>query len=459
MLRPLLAILALLLLVPASASAAPDQVMTFEAPRELLEDATRDRTLDEIEAFGVKRVRVLVYWSSVAPRPASRIRPDFDAADPAAYPASGWSRYDTLLHAASARGLEVYLTLTGPAPRWATKSRRENLTDPRPQDFGAFATAVGRRYGSQVSLWSIWNEPNQPQFLKPQFRDGRAASPALYRKLYQAAHKGLERSGNGDDTILLGETSPRGNQRVVAPLAFLRGTLCLSDEYRKRGSCGRLDADGYAHHPYTTRTGPSFRPPDADDVTIGVLPRLTQALDRAAKAGAIRRGLGLYLTEFGIQSTPDPAAVSLARQAEYLAISEHLAFLNRRVRTFSQYLMSDDDPNAGGERYGGFESGLRRFDGAVKPAYAGFRTPLAVTDYGRSDVGWGFVRPVAGQTTVQIEYRNQGARAYRKLQTVTTNAGGVFAFKAGSPVGRRYRVRWTAPGGEVFVGPPIRSAS
>ncbi len=455
LLLPILAVVLLLLASPASAS--PDQVMTFEAPRELLDDASRDRTLDEIQAFGVKRVRVLVYWSSVAPQPSSRTRPSFDAAVAGEYPASGWARYDNLLQSALSRGLEVYLTITGPAPRWATKARRDGITNPRPDEFEAFARAVGTRYGGQVNLWSIWNEPNQPQFLRPQYRGGKATSPGLYRKLYQAAHKGLEQSGNANDTILLGETSPRGNQRVVAPLDFLRGTLCLSESYRKRRSCEELDTDGYAHHPYTTSSGPTFRPPNPDDVTIGVLSRLTQALDRAGKARAVRRGLGIYLTEFGIQSFPDPSAVSLTQQAEYLPISEHLAFLNRRVRTFSQYLMSDDDPRAGGERYGAFESGLRRFDGRLKPAYAGFRTPLAVTDYGRSDVGWGLVRPAQGKTSVDIEYRNQGARTYRKLQTVTTNARGVFAFKSGSSSGRRYRVRWTAPGGEVFVGPPIRS--
>jgi hypothetical protein len=456
-LRLALLLLLLFLAVPASASAAPDQVMTFEAPRELLDGATRDRTLDEIAAFGVKRVRVLVYWSSIAPRSTSRQRPSFDAAEPAAYPASSWERYDGLVEAARARGISVYMTLTGPAPRWATKARRDTLTDPRPDEFGDFATAVGRRYGAQVDIWSIWNEPNQPQFLLPQYRNGRPASPALYRRLYRAAHQGLERSGNGRDTILLGETSPRGNQRVVAPLAFLRGTLCLSAAYRQRRGCGKLATDGYAHHPYTTRVGPSFRPPNRDDVTIGVLSRLTQALDRAARAGAVDRGLNIYLTEFGIQSSPDPSAVSLARQAEYLGISEHLAFLNRRVKAFSQYLMSDDPPGEGDERYGGFESGLRRFDGRAKPAYAAFRTPLRVTDYGRSDVGWGLVRPASGPTAVVIEYRNRGARRYRTLQTVTTNAAGVFAFKSASPAGRRYRVRWAAPTGEVFVGPPVRS--
>lgn len=456
-------VLVLLLVAPlavttAGASASSKQVMTFEAPNELLSDARRDQTLDQIKAFGVDRVRVLMNWSSIAPRSESATRPDFDATDPGAYPASGWGRYDNLLQAAGARGIEVYVTLTGPAPRWATRRKRDNLTDPSASEFEAFATAAGRRYGEQVAIWSIWNEPNQPQFLKPQFRRGRPASPAIYRRLYLGGQKGLQASGNGADTILLGETSPRGNSRIVAPLAFLRGTLCLSRSYRRSRRCGRIATSGYAHHPYTTSSGPRFRPPNPDDVTIGVLSRLTRALDRAGRARAVSRGLGVYLTEFGIQSAPDPIAVSQAQQAEFLAISERLARLNKRVRAFSQYLMRDDDPNAGGERYGGFESGLRRFDGRPKPAYDGFRTPLVVTDYGRSDVGWGLVRPARGtQTSVVVQYRNRGARAYRDLRMAQTNSRGAFAFKTRSRAGRRYRVRWTAPDGTVFTGPPIRA--
>ncbi len=445
-------------IAPAAASASSKQVMTFEAPRELLSDADRDRTLDQIKAFGVDRIRVLMYWSSIAPAANSAKRPAFDAADPGAYPAAGWGRYDNLMQAARARGIEVYVTLTGPAPRWATRRKRDNLTDPSAKEFRAFATAAGRRYGEQVAIWSIWNEPNQPQFLKPQFRRGRAASPAIYRRLYRGARKGLHAAGNAGDTILLGETSPRGNARIVAPLAFLRGTLCLSRSYRKRSRCRRLDTEGYAHHPYSRSSGPTFVEPDRDDVTMSGISRLVRALDRAGRARAVKRGLGVYLTEFGTQSKPDPLAVSLTQQAEYNAMSERLAFLNKRVRTFSQYLMSDDAPGEGRDRYGGFESGLRRFNGRPKPAYEAFRLPLVVTDYGRSDVGWGLVRPARGtRTTVVVQYRNRGAKAYRDLDTITTNSRGAFAFKTRSSKGRRYRVRWTAPDGAVFTGPPIRA--
>ena len=57
-----------------------------------------------------------------------------------------------------------------------------------------------------------------------------------------------------------------------------------------------------------------------------MLSRLTTALDRAGRTGAIPQRLPVWLTEFGIQSVPDPAfGVSFLRQAEYRAISERIA--------------------------------------------------------------------------------------------------------------------------------------
>jgi hypothetical protein len=451
--------LAVLALIPARAAAAPDQVMTFEAPRELLNTTLQDPALDEIRALGVRRVRALVYWRDYAPRARSRRRPPgFDADDPAAY-GSSWEPLDRLLASAAARGIEVQLTLTGPVPRWATRARRDQLTEPDPDAFAAFAEAVGRRYGERVAIWSIWNEPNQPQFLLPQFRAGEPASPRLYRRLYQAGQRGLAAAGQGEDTILMGETSPIGiDRRVVEPLDFLRGALCLDDDYRRRRGCGRLAVDGWAHHPYTKRAGPSFRPPDRDDVTIGVLDRLTRALDLAARAGALPPRLGIYLTEFGIQSSPDPFAPSLAQQAEYLAVSERIAYLNLRVRAISQYLLRDDPPREGGsdaERYGGFESGLRRSDGRPKPSYDGFRTPLVVTEYGRFAVLWGRVRPAEGPTTVVIEARRERG-SWRRVGRVTTSRTAVFGARVSHRDGQRYRVRWTYPAGRTHTGPSVR---
>jgi hypothetical protein len=457
--RTLTLILLALLAWPIAALASSDQTLTFEAPGELLDHTTRDATLKEINGFGVDRVRALVYWNDFAPNPDSRTKPDFDASDPAAYPAGTWGKLDGLFDSAAQRKVTIQVTLTGPVPRWATRDHRDNLTEPDPDEFKAFATAVGRRYGDRVSVWSIWNEPNHPQFLRPQFSNGHAASPTIYRHLFLAGEAGLRASGNGDDTLLFGETAPRGTSNVVAPLAFLRGALCLSPAYHPTRQCAKLPADGYAHHAYTTRAGPRFRPPDADDVTIGVISRLTGALNRAAKAGAIPHGLGIYLTEFGIQSAPDPiVGVPLARQASYLAMAEHIAFANPRVKSFSQYLLRDDLPRSGSKaaRYSGFESGLRHSDGRPKPAYEGFRLPLAAESYGLSDVLWGRVRPLSERTTVNILASPGEGRPFVQLRSVTTNSKGVFGLRAKHADGQRYRVQWTAPNGKVWVGPPIQ---
>jgi hypothetical protein len=169
----------------------------------------------------------------------------------------------------------------------------------------------------------------------------------------------------------------------------------------------------------------------------------------------------IYLTEFGIQSVPDPLyGVSQLRQAEYQAISERLAWQQPRVRAFSQYLLRDDRPIAGvsrTQRYGGFESGLRFAGGRKKPAYAAFRLPLAVEAYGPTDVLWGRVRPYPSQTKVTVLVQRKKGRKWRVLRTLTTNHQGVYGLAARHHKRQRYRARWTAPDGKVWSGPPIRA--
>ena len=443
----------LLIVLAAPAQASPRQVMTFEAPEELLDSGRRDATLDEIRGFGVTQIRQLVYWQQFAPRPNRRRKPSFRATDPNAYPAFGL--LDRLITAAQARGIKVILTPTGPVPRWATKTRKGHLTRPNARQFGQFVTALARRYGPYIATWSIWNEPNPPQFLMPQYRRKRPVSPAIYRGLYRAAYRAIRSvRTNRRDKVLIGETSPRGNENVVHPLAFLRGLTCLNSKYKKTRKCGRLPADGYAHHAYTTRIGPRFVPSDKDDVTIGVLGRLTKALDRVARARGLPRGLKLYLTEFGIQSEPDRiSGVSYERQPAYYAIAEHMAYVNPRVALFSQYLMRDDAPRDEGYRFRGFESGLRRHNGLRKPAYRAFPNPLAVERYGPSDVLWGLIRPQPGVTTVTIQVRRPGKRNWRVLRRLNSTSRGVWGMSARHRKGQEYRVRWTSKAGRGYTGP------
>jgi hypothetical protein len=453
----LVALVAVPLVTPA-AHASSSEIVTFEGSRDLLEDATWQSTLDEIDALGARGLRVIIYWSDVAPDPSSARRPSFDATDPAAYP--GFGKYDRLLEAAHAKGMKVVLTLSGPVPRWATASRRDNVTRPKASEFQKFAAAAGKRYKTLVDWWAIWNEPNHPDFLRPQYsaKGHRALSPGIYRQLFLAGWRGL-RSTVGDPYLLMGETAPRGTGKVVAPLSFLRGALCLDSSYVKRRTCSNLPADGYAHHAYSTRQGPFFKPPGANDVTIGVLPRLTRALDRAAAAGSIRAGMPIFLTEFGVQSYPDKLfGVPLLQQGEYRSISEQIAYRNTRVKLFSQYLMRDSQPLPGppAKRYSGFESGLRLSDGRKKPAYDEFRTPLVVKRAGGGVALWGLVRPSDGATSVDVQY-SDGKGRWTKLMTRKTDARGVWSARSAFRSSRRWRAAWTSPGRTVFYGPPVRA--
>jgi hypothetical protein len=455
--RALVPLLAAALLAPAGpAMASHSQVTSFEAPRDLLDPATRDGALGDIASFGVHSLRVVLYWRDVAPANRSRVKPKFDATDPSAY---DWSRYDPVLDAAKARGWSVLLTLSGPVPRWATNGARDTVTKPSPNEFRMFVTAAARHFGDRVTTWSIWNEPNHPDFLRPQYsRRHKPLSPKLYRKLYFAAVRGFAGAG-ATQPVLFGETAPRGTGKAVAPLTFLRGVLCLNSHYRAAGRCKELPAAGFAHHAYTTRKGPFFRPPGPNDVTIGVLGRLTRALDHAARAHRIRGHMPIWLTEFGIQSRPDPLmGVSLARQAEYQAISERIAYDNPRVAAFSQYLLRDDAPRPGPRlaRYSGFESGLKTSSGKAKPALASFRLPLAVRRRGARASLWGLVRPAGGPTSAVVLVADRHQK-FHELRTVTTGARGYFRLRTGYRSGRRFRLQWTAPDGTVFRGPPIRA--
>lgn len=458
----MLAALAAALAPATPASARPDAVTIFEAPRELrsADQRLRAATLDEIRALGAGWLRVVLYWRDVAPQPQSATVPDFDERDPRGY---DWAVYDRILREADARGLKLLLTVSGPVPMWATRARRDHVTRPSARRFGRFTEAVGRRYGAIVDAYAIWNEPNHPKFLRPQWTGARTPTSAgIYRRLFQRGERGLAAAGIGAVAVLFGETAPRGTSHVVHPLTFLRRAMCLKADYSRARPCQRLRADGFAHHPYTTRAGPYFRPPNRNDVTIGSLSRLNRALQRAGRAGAVRRGLPLWLTEFGIQSLPDTQiGVPQTKQAEFLALSERVARRNPRVVSVSQYLMRDSDPvvaaGSGVARHPGFETGLRTSAGDPKRALRGFRLPL-VAQRGRWQTRlWGMVRGVAGATSVNIEYRNSHGGRWRTLKQDRTNRHGIWTTTTALRRDRRYRVRWADRSSRMWFGSPTRS--
>jgi hypothetical protein len=451
-------------LVPAPALASHSQITFFEAPSELLNPATRPKALIQMQQLGVKALRVELYWHSVAPAANSSHRPNFEATNPSSY---NWGQYAVLLAEAQRLGWPVLLTVTSPVPKWATAAHKDLITRPKAQDFREFMTAVGSEFGSEVRYFAIWNEPNQLGWLMPQWNsNGSPASPRIYRGLYQAGYAGLQAAGISKPRVFLGETAPFGNSSVnahregvhhnVAPLEFLREMLCLNRSYHKSPGCSLLPAFAYSHHPYPNAAGPFYRSPNHDDVTIGVLSRLSSALDRAASAHAISAHLPIYLTEFGINTKPNILGVSLAKQAEYDAISEKIAWENPRVGSFAQYELRDDRVPKSFAHGGfiGFQTGLETWAGVHKPIYSGFPIPLVVSRAGHGYSLWGFVRPASGSTKVTVLVEPAHSRHFRTLKVLSTGSTGYWSLHS-STAGSHWKVMWRSPSGTTYTGPSI----
>jgi hypothetical protein len=434
----------------------------FDLPK-----AQRDGQLEQLQDFGVDTVRVIVPWDRIAPDSNASNKPSFDASDPNAYPPGNWIGLDDLVRGASARGLDVLLTPSTPVPNWASPSN-DKLTNPSPGEFQLFVAALGNRYSGtfspapvtptdpptpvlpRVRQWSVLNEPNLPLFLKPQFKGKKSVAGRTYRELFLAAQRGLDQTGHGADLLLIGETSPGPGRTGTDPITFMRDVFCLNKKFKRKGGCQRIDADGWAQHPYDPDNAPFEEDPNL--INLATIGDLTQALNKARGAGAVTRRLPIYVTEYGVESVPDRKfGVSQLRQAEYIGISEYLMYRNGRIRSFGQYLMQDDAGNA----QINFQTGLRFSSGGEKVAYDAFPIALVAqraTEKKKKVRVWGHIRPADGSVLVTVRARPGGV-----VKRIRTNASGYFQFRSPFRKGRRYSASTVLPDGTELTGPFVRT--
>ena len=455
--------LAALAALPAAASAGSGQLAVFEDNGRLVQrgDATREATLDELQALGVDVIKFQLPWADIAPRTVTKPS-GFDGSDPAAYP--GWGPFDSLFSSARARGFRVMLAVGPPAPGWATRKRgdRSGVDRPSATEYGRFVEAAGKRYGA-ADLWTLWNEPSHKGFLYPQSTSrGIPYSPRLYRSLVRAGVAGLARSGNSRDRILFGELlpiapsrrSPRTNMR---PILFLREFFCLDSRGRPyRGRAARLrgcsgykrisGVNGFAYHPYTRPGGPRIAESSSDNATIRSISRVTRVLDLARRRGRISGPrLSLWNTEFGYQSNPPDRFLGarLSRIPGFLNESEWMSYRNPRVASYSQYTLVDDPLGTGTDASGSWQSGLRFSDGRVKSGvYDAYRLPLFVRLLGPSAVEvWGAARPGGAGAGVQVQQRSSGGYSNLGGPITVSNARGYFRarFRIARASRRSYR--------------------
>jgi hypothetical protein len=333
-----LSILLLAAWAPA-AGAAPGQELAVQDDAVLLHRSygDADLALRRAATMGAKRIRVNLHWAnqmSEAHRRARRepadLRYDF-------------SNLERLYADAAAHGLKLQVTLTEPAPRWATSNKAIGKTKPNAAAFGRYASAVATQFAGRIDRYSTWNEPNWHSRLRPPKQ-----APNIYRALHNQAYRAIKRA-DPRAQVLVGELAPGASKRFMTPaLAFLRRMTCVNARYRPVRRCPRILADGFAMHPYNFARKPSqARPRNADVVEIGSLSRLTSALDRLRARNRLRtpgnRRMSVYITEFGY-FTKGPLRVTPKRQATWLREAWNIARRNPRVVQFLQYQLIDPWP-------------------------------------------------------------------------------------------------------------------
>lgn len=478
----------------------------FEAGPQLLKDPVG--TLETLRALGADRVKIFLPWKTLAPDGSARTRPRFDATDPAAYPAAAFAPYDAIVRDAVARGIGVDVTVSTP-PVWAA-GRGNNpvvhpMWKPSTADFTAFMEALGRRYSGhytppgasspipRVRFWSIWNEPNYGPDLAPQAirHSTIEVSPALYRRLVDAAWNGLHATGHGGDTILIGELAPHGMTvgnspggfGGMVPLRFIRALYCVdSSIHPLQGQAAAqrrcpttpagsarfraahpvlFAAGGFADHPYPLGGIPPNVPVpnEPDYADLATLPKLESLLDQLqARYGSAKR-FQIYSTEFGYQTDPpetiehttDPVTAAI-----YLNWSEYISWRDPRIASFDQYQLADS-PRANAT--GGFASGLEFADGRPKAMYAAFRLPifLPVTTLSRGVAAevWGCVRPARfvrldhrPLKPVEIQFEPSGAHSFSTVASVAiTDRYGYFDTRQAFARSGSVRLAWSYPHG------------
>jgi hypothetical protein len=318
-------------------------------------------------------VRITIPWSTVAKRRPKR------PADPADK-AYNWTGVDNVVKQAAEHKVRVLATIFG-TPRWA--GRAKNRLPRRITDLRLFAYAAARRYSGAyrvkeseneparllpaVRHWLAWNEPNNPIFLKPQWkmvkRQWRPQSAYDYAKICSAVWVGVHSTRLGGEKVACGVTGPRGNDAPrssrpsTSPLVFLT--------WLRRAGLKHFDA--YAHHPYYSNRfdRPTTVPRSKKEVTLGNIGVLISKLN--SLYGPKKR---LWITEYGYQTRPPDRrfGVPYSLQAKYVHQAFAIARKTRRIDMLVWFLIRDE------RRLSGWQSGVVSVRGTRKPSFRAFLT-------------------------------------------------------------------------------------
>jgi hypothetical protein len=351
-----LAALVLLAVPAATAGAATRMPIGFFDDPSFRWAPDRAQNLAAAAAAGATVIHTTANWALIAPsRPVHPADPDD--------PAYQLGDLDELVRESARYGLRVMIDVTG-TPRWANGNQTSNHMPKKLSDFGTFVRMLALRYDGrnagkgEVSLWSVWNEPNLNLFLTPQFAGKRIVSVSNYAKLFKTAYAAIK-SQNPLAKVAIGETSARGRDRHVAGLS---DTVAPGTFAKLLGRIRGLRFDAWAQHPYpTSRTAPPLERVKYPSVTLSQLPQFESAL-----RSAFHRPVPVWITEFGYETKPaQPQGVTVARQAAYARQALTVARNDPNVQMFCWFTFRDNSGNP-------WKSGLEAQNGSPKPSLAPF---------------------------------------------------------------------------------------
>ena len=332
-----------------------------------------DWAFRQLKSLRAGIVRITIDWATVAKRRPAK------PADPADR-AYNWTAVDHVITQAALNKVRVLATIYG-TPRWA--GRAKNRIPRRMTDLRLFAFAAAKRYSGTyrvkvsenepvrslpaVRHWLVWNEPNNPIFLKPQWKlsNRKWVNQAAYdyAKICNAVYAGVKAAVVPGNKVACGVTGPRGNDAPrssrpsTSPLVFM--------SWLRRAGVRRMDA--YAHHPYYGhRTEkPTTKPKSKKAVTMANMGDLIKQVDRLWG-----RKTRVWITEYGYQTNPPDRlfGVSYKNQAAYMKQALAMAKRTRRIDLFIWFLIKDEG------RLDGWQSGVVTRRGLRKPSFRSFQT-------------------------------------------------------------------------------------
>ncbi|MEZ5079038.1 MAG: hypothetical protein R2725_16540 [Solirubrobacterales bacterium] len=390
-----------------------------------------------VKRAGARLVQTPLRWANVAPanRPVS-----WDPTDPAD-PNYDWGDMDLWVRRAVAAGLVPVLQVRG-APLWAQRCaprKADTPCEPDPALLAQFAKAAASRYSGsfsglpRVRFWQGLNEPNLSLFFMPQYRDGKAASPFLYRALINSFSAAVK-SVHQDNLVLLGGLGPIAVPGyTIGPMAFARKLLCMKGRAKPRAT--KSDCDGGVHfdifdvHPYTTG-GPTHTG-GPDDVQLGDIPKLKRLITAADRDGRIKNGYKrtpLWITEFAWDSKPpDPGGLPLKIEAQWTSEALYRT-LHAGVGKFFWFTIVDYEPEPNVPFSISIQAGLYFWAPTLaaqrpKRVFYAFRFPFVAYPRRHGLFVWG---RTPGSTRGRVAIQVKGKRGWRTVAKVRANKHGMF---------------------------------